>query len=122
MSYKKTIEELFEIRMKQVISNDFLNLIKNCKYEIIFDDFINSYIMSISTKFYGNKTEKISEIEEIKYPKNIWEYFKERYLPEFFIRKFPIKYETERIIIKNKTVNYYINYPTFIKNEENIIK
>jgi hypothetical protein len=77
------------------------NLVARLKYELAKQ----SNIKVIEKQFKQNVKQKI--IVKTKYPTTIWQMFKEKHMPYFFIKKFPVKYKTfETEIEKEIPINF----------------
>jgi len=94
-----TLEKI-KYGLKKYISPAQLRDLKVKSYK---DDFTNSIVVEIRDFVYGRKIKK-EVTKVVRYPSNWVQAVKERFLPEFIRRRFPVKYKC----INAVTVHYHI--------------
>lgn len=70
--------------------------------ETFIDRFTNNVVLKLKADIYSDKLQN----EEVlrRYPKTLWQYFKRKYFPYWFKRKFPVKYEYVTIKFERKAL------------------
>lgn len=92
-----------ELKMQEHFSQRFIDQIElnywlhpdNMHFKAYFPPNMNGLIMSLIHHYYGYEQERM----EVKYPRDWWQAFKERWYPTEWLGMWPVKY-THRVIIR----------------------
>ena len=96
--------ELEKIRFA-VAKRVSLSFLENLEIEHYTDFITDSFTNILKWWVWGKQVTENEYVEsniEIKYPETWWDAFKERWLPNFLLKRYPVKYiefDTPRIII-----------------------
>lgn len=91
----ETIElDLLQVGITQVVDDEFA--VHRLKLETSRHDFLRAMVLKLKGYVLSENLERY----EIKYPKDWWEAFKERWFPDRLLKKYPVKYTTEVIDLK----------------------
>lgn len=91
MTTKQIILKRIDLMISQRFSGDYADLEKP---EVFLTE-ADHLIMTFRSYMYGETQHE--ETREVVYPSSWWDHFKKRFFKGFLLRKFPVKYTTERI-------------------------
>ncbi len=74
------------------------------------DYFMDSMVYNLSTYLIGNKVHEYP-VDDIKYPADWKEAFKERWFPEFLKRRYPVRYKYESTVIHHYHLCPHVEAP-----------
>jgi hypothetical protein len=87
MEIEKTTLELIKLRMYQKLSFEFL---KSIEIDTELDRIAETLTMLISANIFGQHNRQKYSIG-IEVPKNLWQHTREVFLPNFWLKWFPVK-------------------------------
>ena len=100
---KETFLEMLDFKLTKAIDTNSILNVKNTKVRVDYmQNFVNQIIIELTTSIASEKVGR----EIIKYPKDWFEAFKERWFPTKLLKFFPVIY-TE------KDIQYTAVYPDF---------
>lgn len=104
--------EIFEaervyLYVQQALS-DFEGVAANTKVEAIRDAIMHQIVYRLTTWCVAGRIEDSVLTEHFSYPDGVWQTFKEKFMPHWFVGKFPVRKITKEI---RKTVNHYFVCP-----------
>jgi len=73
--------------------------------EEIYNPVINEMILELHTWLLSKKHIEKQVTEHLYIPSSVWQHFKRDYMPEWFLKRFPVDYHTENIINETRTIN-----------------
>jgi hypothetical protein len=98
--------EKFRVDIKKVISETmWLGL--NPTVDIVRDLISRDLILSFNTYIWS---EQLQNETQMIYPKNIWQFFKQEYFPQWLKNKFPVKYTNLKVVFERRAI-----FPKFMK-------
>ena len=97
--------EKLKIGLTTIISKEMLGLDPNV--DIMVDWIHHDIVTRFRTYVWSEKLQ--NEIQMI-YPKNIWQYFKQHYLPHWFKARFPVKFTNLRVVFERRAI-----FPKYMK-------
>lgn len=93
-------------------------VIENIKFDNYIDLYTDSLVVAVELAIGAIKDSKTTKTEPKtntkdlqKYPSTLWDYFKEKYSPKWFIDKYPVKY-----------IEYFQSVTHITENTTNIMK
>jgi len=82
-----------EYRFKKYFS-EHLSVLPDATVKTIMGDMADKWAVELVTRFVGQRKNIV-----VKYPENWWQSLKESVFPDFLLKRFPVKYEKEEVVI-----------------------
>lgn len=105
------IGEMVNFYTRELMTN-YPALAKNVQVEAI-RHMANSLVLTMTSWCWAGRVPSNESTRTIEWPDGVWQMFKERHLPEWFKRIWPVRYHTEEITI---TTNHYFVCPHLVED------
>jgi len=112
-SYKQFTAEKVGIYLNTAFS-DFPGVAASAKFEY-HKCATENMVAQIRAWLVGGKIPSEPQKKTVSWPDGAWQMFKERHLPEWFKRKFPVRWHTEEFVIET---NHYFVCPHLVTDPQ----
>jgi len=95
---ESAILEAYQVAVIQRVREEYPTIAQNMRVEKFLNYDLPGYVSYAFTSFLGNihKQDK-EEITLYTYPATVWEFFKDKYAPQWFLKRWPVNYESKKI-------------------------
>lgn len=109
--YTSITLDKIQVGVSKAIAKEYCNHIN---VDILIEEVSKSIIVKLLKWDYAENLQ--NEKVFVKYPKTLFQYFKEKYAPKFIKKKYPVKYKEYKVTFKRNAV--YPQLHKFIKNDD----
>lgn len=95
---EKVILEALPVALSIRLREEYPAVAQNMRVQKFYTHDLPNYVTYAFTSFLGHvhKQDKV-ETTLYKYPATVWEFFKDKYAPQWFLRRWPVRYESKKI-------------------------
>lgn len=97
VTYHKIIVDKLRVGIYQTFQREFPAVAENASVEMFPDWKLDAMIVQLHSYLLDAKKLDKTDTLEYQTPATPWQFFKERYLPTWFLKRWPVQYATHRI-------------------------
>jgi hypothetical protein len=96
--------------------SDFPGLAQNSKFDAVRSATIQNMVLQIKSWCVSGRIPDLVSTHKVEYPDGVWQMFKDRHMPYWFVKRFPVRMKTVEV---KETVNHYFVCPHLVTDPQN---
>lgn len=94
--FGECILERFKVTVSKVLGDAEPIALSNLELEHYFNEVLDAMVLRLNAYLASEKLQHIV----VRYPKDWWQAFKERFFPKWLLRRFPVQYHEEHYEVR----------------------